>query len=117
MKDKIQCYIRSIAVLLALTMLFSLVFACLYYFNVIQTKTFHILNWIGGAAAFASGGAVLGMYIEKKALLNALIIIVILAIPALLLGDHTLMGYIEVFSKLAAYMILCLFLFTRKRKS
>lgn len=32
MKFKLQTYVRSVAVLLALTLLFSLVFAALYYF-------------------------------------------------------------------------------------
>ena len=46
MKFKLQTYVRSVAVLLALTLLFSLVFAALYYFHAVSTSTFHILNWI-----------------------------------------------------------------------
>ena len=56
MKFKLQTYVRSVAVLLALTLLFSLVFAALYYFHAVSTSTFHILNWIGGIIAYGAGG-------------------------------------------------------------
>ena len=117
MKDKLPCIIRSIAVLLALTMLFSLAFACLYYFNLIQTKTFHILNWIGGVIAFGSGGILLGMYTEKKALLYAFLISILLGVFAIFIGEHTLLGMVEIFSKLAAYILMCMLFYTRKHKS
>ena len=61
MKFKLQTYVRSVAVLLALTLLFSLVFAALYYFHAVSTSTFHILNWIGGIIAYGAGGALLGI--------------------------------------------------------
>ena len=52
MKSKLQTYLQSAAILLALTLLFSLIFAALYYFTWISAETFHILNWIGGAIAY-----------------------------------------------------------------
>ncbi|MGX8834170.1 YrzE family protein [Amedibacillus sp. YH-ame6] len=117
MKNKVQIYVQSIAIVLILTMLFSLVFASLYYFNVIQTNTFHILNWISGILAFGAGGFWIGKCIEKKALFNAFLVLLAVCIPALLLCEHTLLGYIEVLSKLLSYMAVCLFIYTTKHKS
>lgn len=117
MKDKIQSYLLSIAILLALTLLFSLAFACLYYFNVIGTTTFHTINWIGGLCAFGGGGIVLGLRIEKKALFNAFFISMVLLVLALLIGNHTLMGIIEIISKVLCYILLCLLAYTKRSKN
>lgn len=117
MKEKIQCILRSIAVLLALTMLLSLAFACLYYFNLIETKTFHILNWIGGVLAFAAGGYMLGIGTEKKALLYALSMSVVLGVLMFCIGEHSLMGLLEIGSKLIAYIVTCMLFYGKKHKS
>ncbi|EFP62548.1 hypothetical protein HMPREF0983_00927 [Erysipelotrichaceae bacterium 3_1_53] len=66
MKSKLQTYVRSIAVLLALTLLFSLVFAALYYFHAVSTSVFHIANWVGGILAYGAGGVLLGIGVNKK---------------------------------------------------
>lgn len=114
MKSKLQIYLQSLAVLLVLTLLFSLVFAALYYFNAISTKTFHILNWIGGVAAFGAGGAMLGMGINKKALLHALPFVLVMWLPSLLLAGFSLMSFLEILSKSIMYLLLCFLFFMRK---
>ena len=115
MKSKIQMYLQSIAVVLVLTMLFSLIFAILYYFNLISTKTFHIWNWITGLLAYICGGMYLGNTVEKKALLNAFLIVCILAIPAMILSQHDMMGWIQCASKLITYMIGCVLMFAKRK--
>lgn len=115
MKSKLRIYMQSIAVLLVLTLLFSLVFAALYYFNAINTKTFHTLNWIGGIIAFGVGGAALGMGINKKALLHAFPVVVLLWIPTLILSGFTMMILIEMLSKSLAYLFGCFLTFTRRK--
>lgn len=117
MKSKIRIYIQSIAVLLVLTLLFSLIFACLYYFNVISTKTFHMVNWIGGVIAFGAGGCILGVGLNKKALFNAFPIIIIIWIPSLLLSGIGIMSILEVLSKSLAYLICCFLLFSKTQKA
>lgn len=117
MKAKAQIMIQSIAVLLALTLLFSLIFAALYYFTLISTSLFHILNWIGGCIAYAAGGALLGYCIKKKALLNAFIVAVILSIPAFLLSDFSFLAIIEILSKMLAYIAGGMILFTTSARS
>ena len=86
MKFKLQTYVRSVAVLLALTLLFSLVFAALYYFHAVSTSTFHILNWIGGIIAYGAGGALLGIGVNKKALFHALPVAAVFYLLSLLLS-------------------------------
>ena len=48
MKVKGITIAQSIGALLLIPLLFSLIFAALYYFNVISTSLFQILNWISG---------------------------------------------------------------------
>lgn len=117
MKSKLRMYMQSIAVLLVLTLLFSLIFASLYYFNVISTKTFHIVNWIGGIVAFGAGGAILGVGLNKKALFNALPIIVIIWIPSLLLSGISIISILEVLSKSLSYVLFCFLLFSKTQKT
>lgn len=107
MKIKAHQILNSIALLLAITLLFSLVFGLLYYFAKISTNTFHIMNWISGIIAFGAGGCLLGMHINKKALLHAFIIVVCIAIIMFLLADFSLMNTIEILSKCFAYVVAC----------
>ena len=72
MKSKLQTYLQSAAILLALTLLFSLIFAALYYFTWISAETFHILNWIGGAIAYGCGGVWLGLQQQNKETLRSI---------------------------------------------
>lgn len=116
MKAKLRMYMQSIAVLLVLTLLFSLFFSCLYYFHIISTKTFHILNWIGGILAFSAGGAMLGAGLSKKALFNALPIIVIIWIPSLLLSGIRILSILEILSKSLAFVLFCFLLFLKTKK-
>lgn len=105
MKDKLQTIVRSLAVLLALTIVFSLIFSALYYFHVISQSLFHILNWIFGALSFAFAGILLGYGINKKALLHAFVIALLLAIPGFVfMSDYSLMNILEFSSKLLLYI-------------
>lgn len=117
MKKTIQSITRSTACLLACTLLFSLIFATLYYFNLISTNTFHVGNWIAGVLAFAIGGFIFGRSIVKKALLHALLPLFFLTGIAVILCDHTLLGYVEVASKALAYVCSCIFAFQNTAQS
>lgn len=118
MKTKLRLLLQSIAILLALTLLFSLIFSCLYYFNAISTNTFHILNWIGGMIAFCAGGWFLGQGVTKKALLHALVVVGIMLIPSLLLlPAYTLMNLVEVASKSLSFILICMLTFTKMHKA
>ena len=44
MNIKLQTYVESFAMLVVLTLLFSLIFSALYYFQWISYSTFHLLN-------------------------------------------------------------------------
>lgn len=114
MKNTIQCFWRTIAVFVVLTILFSLLSACLYYTTCISSKTFHIMNWGCGMLAFGAGGGMLGYQITKKALINAFIVCFIVMIPMLLVGSHSLFGVVEVFCKLASFLALCMLIYTKK---
>lgn len=106
MKEKILTIVRSLAVLLAFTILFSLFFSALYYYHVISQNMFHILNWIFGACAFGAAGVLLGMGVNKKALLHAFVIALIIAIGGFLYMDsYTWIAILEFISKLALYML------------
>lgn len=106
MKDKLMCIGKSFALLLGLTLLFSLVFAALYYFHVISQTVFHTLNWIFGWIAFFFAGCILGFGIKKKALFHAFLCILIYGIVAFFfLTNHEVITIIEFISKLFAYLL------------
>lgn len=113
MKIKFQAYIQSAAVLLALTLLFSLLFAALYYFTWISSETFHMLNWIGGVLAYGCGGVWLGLQIKKKALLSALILLLLICIPAFFLSGTSFMAIIEILTKAFAFLLCCMLLYAK----
>lgn len=106
MKEKFLCIAKSIALILALSIVFSLLFAALYYFHVISQNLFHILNWIFGCVAFFLAGVLLANGIKKKALLHAFAIVFGFAIlGGFLLPSYELMSIVELASKLFAYVL------------
>lgn len=116
MKDKLLAIGKSLAALCACTILFSLLFAALYYFQWISQSVFHICNWIFGILAFLFAGVILGIGITKKALLHALGIIAVFTIIGFIWMDgYTLMNVVEFFSKLLSYALGCM-LVTLKRR-
>lgn len=116
MKSKLQTYVRSIAVLLALTLLFSLVFAALYYFHAVSTSVFHIANWIGGIIAYGAGGILLGLGVNKKALFHALPVAVVFFLLSLLLSGFSLNTLLENLSKALIYIAAAVIAFSRTHK-
>lgn len=116
MKEKLLAISKSLAVLCICTILFSLIFAALYYFQIISQSMFHILNWIFGVISFLAAGILLGFWIKKKALLHALILLAIFAVAGFLcMGEITPIRAGEFLSKLLAYAIGCA-LIALKRK-
>ena len=113
MKSKLQTYLQSAAILLALTLLFSLIFAALYYFTWISAETFHILNWIGGAIAYGCGGVWLGIKTKKKAMFSALGMILLFCIPVFLLSGISLLSIIEMLSKALAFIACCMLMYAK----
>lgn len=116
MKEKLLAIGKSLAVLCACTILCSLIFAALYYFQIISQTIFHTCNWIFAVISFLCAGIVLGIGIKKKALLHALLVLLPIMILGLLWMDtFTILSISEFFSKLLAYAIGCV-LVTVKRK-
>lgn len=106
MKDKAKIFAYSIGVLALTTLVFSLVFAVLYYNNIINSHSFQILNWIFGGLAFLISGFVLGKGINKKALLHAFGVVVCLALLGfLIMESKSPMEITELCSKLLLYLV------------
>lgn len=116
MKEKLLAITKSMAALCACTILFSLIFAALYYFHIVSQTTFHTLNWLFGALAYVFAGVLLGIEIKKKALLHALMLIVVIAVIGFICMDgYTVLNIAEFCSKLLAYALGCM-LITYQRK-
>ena len=115
MKDKLYAVGKAMAALCACMILFSLIFAALYYFHWISQSMFHILNWIFSILSFLAAGVLLGIGIKKKALLHAFVLIAVMALIGFLLMDqYTLINIIEFLSKLIAYASGCLFITVKR---
>lgn len=118
MKQICKISLESVALLCASTLLFSLVFAALYYFMLISTSTFHIANWICGVLAFVIGGVFLGIMAQKKALLHAFVIALLLFILCMLLSsNYTLISIIQTLSKCLAYILGCMLAYAKVKKA
>lgn len=118
MKQICKISLESIALLCASTLLFSLIFATLYYFMLISTATFHTANWICGVIAFVIGGVFLGILAQKKALLHAFVIALLLFILCMLLSnDYALMSIIQILSKCLAYILGCMIAYAKVKKA
>ncbi|MCI8541483.1 MAG: DUF3792 family protein [Erysipelotrichaceae bacterium] len=116
MKDKWLAVARSLAALCACTILFSLVLAALYYFQWISQSVFHICNWLFGICAFLFAGILIGIGIKKKALLHALVIIVLFAFIGFVWMDgYTILNILEFISKLLAYALGCMLVTIRRK--
>lgn len=118
MKQICKISFKSIAVLCVSTLLCSLIFSVLYYFTWISTNTFHILNWIFGIVCFGISGAYLGMLAQKKALLHAFVIAMILLLFALLLSkSYTLLALAKSCSKIGFFVLCCMLSYTKLKKA
>lgn len=118
MKQICKISLESLALLCASTLLFSLIFATLYYFMLISTDTFHIANWICGMISFAAGGVLLGILAQKKALLHAFVILLILfALCMLLSSNYQLMSIIKTLSKCLCYLLGCMLAYAKTKKA
>lgn len=116
MKNKLSCYMYSFAALLISSLLFSLLFSTLYYFAIISTAFFQQLCTIGGFLCFAISGAVFALYIEKKALLHAFVMVLFLAFPTLFITVGKPLNYLIVFAKLLTYIVVCMLIYTKRKK-
>lgn len=118
MKQICKISLESYALLCASTLLFSLIFATLYYFMLISTNTFHIANWICGIISFAAGGVLLGMLAQKKALLHAFVLVLILLILCMLLtSSYQMMSIVKTLSKCFSYLLGCMIAYAKKKKA
>lgn len=106
MKTKGITIAQSFCALLLISLLFSTLFAALYYFQVIASFTFQILCSVIGLLAYTIGGFILGHGIPKKALLHALgCMCIILVLGLYFMNHHTLWGYGLLFAKILAFLI------------
>lgn len=118
MKQICKISLESIALLCASTLLFSLIFSLLYYFNLISVTLYHNANWICGVLCFGAGGLLLGMLAQKKALLHAFVIAAILLCLSLFLSSSfELSVLLKSGSKILAYVVCCLFAYTKLKKA
>lgn len=118
MKQICKISLESVALLCASTLLFSLIFAALYYFMLISTSTFHMANWICGVIAFVIGGVFLGILAQKKALLHAFVIALLLFILCMLLShSYEFMSILQTLSKCLAYILGCMIAYAKFKKA
>lgn len=76
---------------------------------------FHILNWVFGCIAYCIAGCVLGLGINKKALLHAFVMIAILGLMAtLILESWSLWAVLKLISKLFCYLLGCALVLSKK---
>lgn len=109
MKDKMLAIGKSVALLCICSILFSLIFSTLYYAHIISQGVFHILNWIFGCIAYFVAGILLGLGIKKKALLHALVLLIIIGILGCFFMDaYTLLNLLEFATKMLAYALGCI---------
>ncbi|MEG0264354.1 MAG: DUF3792 domain-containing protein [Erysipelotrichaceae bacterium] len=102
---KCKTILISLGFLLLSTLLCSLVFATLYYNNIISNQFFVLCCWIIGVILYFISGFILGRGIKKKALLHALLIIICLGIFTLfLIEEKNLLTYVELLTKLLSYL-------------
>ncbi|MDE6475880.1 MAG: DUF3792 domain-containing protein [Erysipelotrichaceae bacterium] len=115
MKTNLKTILQSFALLFASTILFSLIFALLYYLNIINGNTFHILNWIFGAIAYVASGFILGYNINKKALIYAFVVTIFLGIIGFLIIESiNVLSMLKLFSKLLCYLLGCIIAVSKK---
>lgn len=109
MKDKMLAIGKSLALLCICSILFSLIFSTLYYAHILSQSIFHILNWIFGCATYFLAGVLLGLGIKKKALLHALVIIIVMGVLGCFFMDaYTILDIVEFASKMLAYALGCI---------
>ncbi len=117
MKNTLRLYFNTITLLCLCICLFSLIFATLYYFNMIHTNVFHISNWICSIFSYGLAGFYLGYHQKKKALYSALCIVLCFSIPILILHHTTIYNYLDLLSKVMIFVILCMFAYSKKQTS
>lgn len=108
MNTKLQRLLQSLCLTFACILIVSLVLSTLYFFHLIDTPLFHILNWLLGILSYGIGGVYLGFVIQKKALLHAFINAFIFTIIMLLIHpSFTLINVLQMTSKLFVYLLSC----------
>ena len=89
MKLWMRCYLYSFVLLFASLLIFSVISSFLYTFSFISTEIYRLLNTIFPYLAFGASGICFGFFVEKKVLLQALLMCFILTLIAFMLQENT----------------------------
>lgn len=114
MKHFFEPYLRSTAVLVGGSLLFSFLFSVLYYFNWIGLH-FYQLGCIGcGAILYGICGILFAKQAKKKVLLQALLILVFITLIGLFcLPEITLSSLVSLIIKGCSFLGCVVFLISR----
>ena len=115
MNIKLQTYVESFAMLVVLTLLFSLIFSALYYFQWISCSTFHLLNITSAYLIYGCCGLWLGKHIKKKVLLHIFGILLPIGILSFLLWDKQITSMLLITGKLIVFLLCACAIFLRKK--
>lgn len=106
MKPWMRPYVFAFGLIAGCLLLFSLISSSLYALSLIDAFTYHLLNTVLPYLAFALSGLIFGLLIEKKALLQALFMVTVLTLCALLLQENT--GWLHLCAHSALWLLCAL---------
>lgn len=84
MKQTMQAYLLSLIGILLLAILVSLILGALFFFNLVSTPVVDILLWITGIFVFIIGGMIFGYYLQKRILIQAIILSTLIFLTSIL---------------------------------
>ena len=115
MNAKLQNYVESFAILVVLTLLFSLIISVLYYFQWISYSVFHLLNVTSSFFIYGCSGLWFGKNIKKKAILQILGMLLPIGTLSFLLCNKQLTSILLLIGKLFIFLLCACIIFLRKK--
>lgn len=103
MKQKLMAYGISLLFLFLSILLCSALLSALYYYHVLSKPLYEGIALALSIALFLIAGLLLGKYIQKKALLHALLFIVPMLLISLLATDFSWQALLVILSKSLCY--------------
>lgn len=114
MKPWMRPYLFSIGLLLGGLLLFSLISSALYAWNWIDANAYRLLNTLFGYLSLGCSGICFGAMIEKKALLQALFMGILVTLFALVLQEGS--GWIHLFAHSALWFGMAVLIRSLRRR-
>ncbi|MDD6467867.1 MAG: hypothetical protein PUF50_06760 [Erysipelotrichaceae bacterium] len=105
MKQTVQAYLLSLISILLLAILVSLIIGILFFFQLVSTPFIDILLWILGIVVFAIGGMIFGYYLQKRILIQALLLSTLIFITSLLFTPFQWLHFLYQICKWCAFIV------------